>query len=164
MPQIAQLAATYSSQIFWLLIIFGLVFFVIGKGMVPKVMDTVALRDKQIADDLAGAEAARAQADAEEEAWRQRESANRAQAQSVIAAAKADAAIASEKKLSAAQATIDAKLAEAEAQIEAARSSALAEIEGVAAEAAQDIVQRLAGVTVTQDVSSAAVRKALAHG
>ncbi|MBP6111483.1 MAG: ATPase, partial [Sphingobium sp.] len=37
MPQIAQLAATYSSQIFWLLLTFGFVFFVIGLGMVPKV-------------------------------------------------------------------------------------------------------------------------------
>ena len=52
MPQIAQLAETYSSQIFWLLVIFGFVFFVVGKGMVPKVMGTVELRDKQINDDL----------------------------------------------------------------------------------------------------------------
>ena len=63
MPQIAQLAETYSSQIFWLLVIFGLVFFVIGRGMVPRVMDTVAMRDNQIAGDLAAAQAARDQAD-----------------------------------------------------------------------------------------------------
>ena len=48
MPQIAQLAETYSSQIFWLLVFFGLVFFVIGRGMVPRVMATVGDRDKQI--------------------------------------------------------------------------------------------------------------------
>ena len=67
MPQIAQLAATYSSQIFWLLIFFGFTFFAVGRGMVPKVMDTVAQRDKQIADDLLAAERARKQADEEEE-------------------------------------------------------------------------------------------------
>ncbi|MEN9719093.1 MAG: hypothetical protein RIQ99_1971, partial [Pseudomonadota bacterium] len=49
MPQISQLAATYASQIFWLLVFFGFIFFVIGKGMVPKVMATVEARDKQIA-------------------------------------------------------------------------------------------------------------------
>ena len=42
MPQIAQLADTWSSQVFWLLVFFGITFFVIGKGMVPKVMNTVA--------------------------------------------------------------------------------------------------------------------------
>ena len=102
MPQIEQLAATYSSQVFWLLLIFGLVFFVIGKGMVPKVMDTVALRDKQISDDLAAAEAARNKADAEEAAWRDRENANRAEAQALVAKAKAEAAVSTEKKLAAA--------------------------------------------------------------
>ncbi|QYU67832.1 hypothetical protein J4558_23615 [Leptolyngbya sp. 15MV] len=73
MPQIAQLAETYASQIFWLLVFFGFVFLVVGRGMVPKVMATVAERDGQIAADLAAATAARAQADAEEEAWRKRE-------------------------------------------------------------------------------------------
>src|SRR5690606_15983786 len=112
MPQIAQLADTYSSQIFWLLVIFGLVFFVIGRGMVPKVMDTVQLRDKQIADDLAAARAARDQADEQEEAWRRRENANRAEAQALIAKAKAEAAAETEAELGRAQGHIDARLAD----------------------------------------------------
>ncbi|PKP90728.1 MAG: ATPase, partial [Alphaproteobacteria bacterium HGW-Alphaproteobacteria-15] len=88
MPQIAQLADTYASQIFWLLVFFGLTFFVVGRGMVPKVMSTVADRDSQIAADLAVAEAARARADDEEAAWRKRENDNRAAAQALIAKAK----------------------------------------------------------------------------
>jgi len=161
MPQIEQLAATYSSQVFWLLLIFGLVFFVIGKGMVPKVMDTVAMRDKQISDDLAAAEAARAQADAEEASWRTRENANRAQAQALIAEAKAEAAAASDKKLKAAQKRIDKKLAEADERIAEARASAAAEIEDVAADAAVQIVQRLAGIEVTPGVARTAVKEAM---
>lgn len=164
MPQIAQLAETYSSQIFWVLVFFGLIFFVIGKGMVPKVMDTVAQRDKQIGDDLAAAEAARKQADAEEEAWRIKENANRAEAQALIARAKADAAAATEKKLAAANAEIEKTLAEAEARISQARSSALGEIEDVASEAAQDIVRRLAGVEVASDAAQSAVKEAMSHG
>src|SRR5690606_41764175 len=99
MPQIAQLAETFSSQIFWLLVFFGIVFFVIGRGMVPKVMGTVAQRDSQIGSDLAAAEAARAQADEEEEAWRKRENQNRAAAQARRAKAKADARASSGKAL-----------------------------------------------------------------
>ena len=44
MPQISQIAATYASQIFWLLITFGILYFGIGKMMVPKVMATVDAR------------------------------------------------------------------------------------------------------------------------
>lgn len=164
MPQIAQLAETYSSQIFWLLVIFGLVFFVIGRGMVPRVMDTVAMRDNQIAADLAAAQAARDQADEQEEAWRKRENENRAEAQAVVTAAKADAAAQAEKKLAAAQKRLDKKLAEAEERIAAARAEAAAEVENVAAEAAQDIAGRLAGIEVGRQNAEAAVKKALAHG
>lgn len=163
MPQIAQIMETYSSQIFWLLVTFGFVFFVVGRGMVPRVMDTVAQRDKQIADDLAAAQAARDKADEEEEAWRQRENENRAAAQKIVAEAKAEAAAKNEKKLAAAQKRLDTKMAKAEAEIEQARSSALTEVEAVAAEAAQDIVQRLAGVKVTAAKAKTAVKEAMSH-
>ena len=53
MPQIEQIAATLSSQVFWLLVFFGLTFVFVGLGMVPKIMGTVDLRDQQIAGDLA---------------------------------------------------------------------------------------------------------------
>lgn len=162
MPQISQLAATYASQIFWLLIFFGLTYFVIGRGMVPKVMDTVAMRDKQIADDLSAAEAARKAADEQEEAWRVRENENRASAQSLLAEAKARAAAETEAKLGEAQSAIDAKLESAEARIAEAREKAAAEIEDVAAEATQSIVARVAGLSVDETSARSAVRKELA--
>ena len=164
MPQIAQLAETYSSQIFWLLVFFGLVFFVIGRGMVPKITGTVQQRDGQIAGDLAAAKAARDAADEREEAWRKRENDNRAEAQRIVAEAKADASAKSEKKLAAAQGRLDKKLADAEARIDAARAEALTEIEDVAAEATQDIVARLAGVKVTKPTAKKAVKESMVHG
>lgn len=164
MPQIAQLAETFASQIFWMLLFFGFVFIVIGRGMVPKVMATVEDRDQRIAADLAAAEAARKSADEQEEAWRVQAVQQRAEAQALIAAAKAQAAKATETKLAAASTRIDASLAEAEARIGAARSAALGEVEGVAAEAAQDIVNRLAGISVSSDQALGAVKGALANG
>ena len=164
MPQIDQLGEFWSSQVFWTLVFFAAVFFIVGRGMVPKVMNTVALRDQQISDDLAAAQAARDAADAQEEAWRERENENRAAAQGVIADAKAKAAAASDKKLAAAQKRLDTKLAKAEAEIEAARETAMAEVEDVAAEATQDIVARLAGAKVDKRSARAAVKKALANG
>jgi F-type H+-transporting ATPase subunit b len=163
MPQIAQLSATYSSQIFWILLVFGFVFFVIGKGMVPKVMATVETRDSQIASDLAAADKARNAADAEEEAWRKRENENRAEAQKIIYAAKAEAAKATEGRLAEVDARLGSRIAEADARIAASRDSAMGEIEAVAAEAAGEIVSRIAGISVADAEARAAVQSAMRH-
>jgi F-type H+-transporting ATPase subunit b len=163
MPQIAQLSETFASQVFWMLIFFGLIFFVIGRGMVPKVMATVEARDKQIAGDLAAAEAARKAADSQEEAWRVAANQQRAEAQALIAKAKAEAAKTTETRLAGVNAVLDKRLAEAEDRIAGAREGALGEIEAVASEAASDIVARIAGVTVDAAAARAAVKEAL-HG
>ncbi|MPT47215.1 MAG: ATPase [Sphingobium sp.] len=164
MPQIAQLAATYSSQIFWLLLTFGLVFFVIGLGMVPKIQSTVDLRNAKIADDLARAKAAFARADEIEEDCRKRDTENRASAQSIVADARAKAAAESEKQVAAADAKIAVQIASAEEAIAASSAKALTEIEAVAAEAAQDMVARISGGEVSRDAATQAVKVALAHG
>ena len=161
MPQIAQLAETFASQVFWMLVFFGFIFFVIGKGMVPKVMATVDSRDRQVASDLAAAQAARTAADAQEEAWRVQANTQRADAQSLIAQAKGEAAKVTEIRLAAAASKIDAQVDAADARIAEAREGALAELEIVAVEAATEIAQRLAGLKVDARSAKSAVKEAL---
>jgi F-type H+-transporting ATPase subunit b len=161
MPQIAQLAATYSSQIFWMLLTFGFVFFVIGLGMVPKVQSTVALRDTKIADDLEAAKANSAAADALEADWRVKENEARAEAQATLAEAKAAAAKDREAKLAKADKALAEKIAKAEEKIAVGRDKALAEIENVAADAAAEIVRRLAGTEVSANAALKAVKAAI---
>ena len=163
MPQIAQLAETYASQVFWLLIFFGFTFFVIGRHMVPKVMATVEARETQIVSDLSAAEAARKASDAAEIAWNAENVRQRGEAHALIARAKLEAAKDTETRLAAANKVIDARVAEADARIDSARASALFEIEAVASEAAGDIVARLAGITIDAGAARAAVKEAL-HG
>ena len=128
--------------------IFGLVFFVIGRGMVPRVMDTVAMRDNQIAGDLAAAQAARDQADEQEEAWRKRENANRAEAQALIGSAQADAAAQAEKKLAAAQKRLDKKLAEAD------KAKSYWEMQGNSSMAKPDELAELRGTLLVRPVDA----------
>ncbi len=161
MPQIAQLAETYASQLFWLLIFFGFTFFVIGRHMVPKVMATVDARERQIVSDLAAAEAARKASDAAEQAWNVENIRQRGEAHALIARAKVDAAKDTERRLAAAGKVIDARVAEADARIAAARFSALSEIEAVASEAASEIVARVAGIFVDAGAARSAVKEAL---
>jgi F-type H+-transporting ATPase subunit b len=161
MPQISQLAATWASQLFWLLLTFGIVYFFIGRGMAPKIQATVDQRDKTVADDLAAAEAARVAADAAEESWRAHENAAREAAQKKLGEARSKAAAATERQLAKAGDEIDGKTAEAEARIAAASRAAQGEIEAVAAEAAQDIVAKISGAKVTSTEAKAAVKAAL---
>lgn len=158
MPQLAQLALVYQSQWFWLLLTLGAIYFIAGRGIVPKVEATVDARDAQIAADLAEAERLRAEADAAEEGWRLKVNAVHAEATAQAADAKAKATADTDKRIAAANADLAAKAAAAEASLDAARANALTEIEGVAAEAARDIVAKLTGASVTE----AAARKAVA--
>ena len=163
MPQIAQIAEIYASQLFWLVIAFGIIF-AMSLTMLPKIQGTVDQRDSQIAGDLAAAEAARKAADAAEEAHRARAEANRAEALKVTQAAKDEAAREAEARLKDADAETNAKVEAAEAQLRAQTDAALADIENVAAEAAQEMVARLSGASVTREQAQAAVKTAMAHG
>lgn len=158
MPQISQLALVYQSQWFWLTLTLLAIFFIVGRGILPKVESTVDARDAQIAADLAEAERLRAEADAAEEGWRTKVNAVHAAAAAQAAEAKAGANADAAQRIAAANADLAKQTAAAEASLEAARSGALAEIEAVAADAARDIVARLTGASVTD----AAARKAVA--
>ena len=81
----------------------------------------------------------------------------------MVAEARQNAALATERTLNAANAGQSAKVAEAEARIRDASARAAAEIEDVAAEAAQAIVARVAGTDVSIDDARGAV-KAVIHG
>lgn len=160
MPQIEQLASTYAGQVFWMLIVFALIYFGIGKAMLPKIESTVEGRERRIADDLAAAERAQAEADAGEEAYRVRMNDARATALVRTQDAKAKALAASEARVKQADDLLATEVATAEAGVARARADALSNLEGVAAEITQDLVARLAGLTVSADEAANAVRRA----
>ena len=157
MPQLDQLPLVAISQFFWLLVVLGLIYFGIGKAMLPKIQSTVDLRDKKIAEDLAAAEAARVAADQTEEAYRQRMDASRAEALKLTSAAKSEVAKAIEKKAARADAANQARLDKAHERIQAARQAAQAEIAAVAAEMTQDVAAKVAGLKVSKDEALKAV-------
>ena len=164
MPQINQLADILYSQLFWLLLTLAVIYFGIGRAMVPKIQSTVEARDARIADDLAAADAARRAADVTEEAYRTRMNESRGEALKVTAEAKQASARATEARVSEADAANRGKLEAAEARLRVATATALADIENVAAEAAQEMVAKLAGVSVSRDEAAQAVKAELAHG
>ena len=161
MPQIVQLPQIFWSQLFWLLLVFGIIYFAIGRGMVPKIQSVVDDRDKKISDDLAAAQKARDDAEKVEAAYRERIEATRADAMKLAAEAKQDAAREVEKRLAVIDAEIGKRTDEAQARIRDAADKARRELEPVAAEAASQLVTKLTGKTVTAADAQPAVKAVL---
>jgi F-type H+-transporting ATPase subunit b len=161
MPQLSQLSQVYLSQFLWLAIALAFIFFVIARGMVPKIQATVDARESKIAGDLEAAQKARAAADETEAAWRARMDSARADAARVAQEAKQSSAQDAEKKVKAAADAINRKVESAQAKVREASIAARAEIEALAAEAAQDMVRRLTGISVDNNEAAAAVKAEL---
>ena len=132
--------------------------------MLPKIQSTVDAREERITADLLAAEVARAEADETEEAYRRRMDLSRGEAAKLTSAAKQQGASDTERRAATADAANQAKLSEAEARIRKASEKARADIEKVAADMTQDIVRKIAGLTVGRDEAAAAVRTAVTHG
>jgi F-type H+-transporting ATPase subunit b len=164
MPQINQLADVLYSQLFWLLLTLAVIYFGIGRAMLPKIQATMDARDSRIADDLAAAEAARRAADATEEAYRARMAESRTEALKVTGAAKQEGARATEGRVHEADAAIRSRVDAAETRLREAARAAVADIEKIAAEAAQEMVARLAGIAIAKPEAAQAVKAVMADG
>ena len=161
MPQITQLPIIFASQLFWLLLVFGIIYFVIGRGMVPKIQSVVEDRDRTISKDLAAAQKAREEAELTEARYRERMDAARLDAMKVAQAAKQEGAKNTEAKIKLVDAEVNAKVAEAEKRIRASVQKAMGEIEKIAADAAQELVVKLTGTNVAEADARQAVKAAL---
>jgi len=157
MPQITQLATVFASQLFWLAVVFGIIFFVVGRRMVPQIRSTVAVREQKIAEDVEKAKAARAAADTTEAEWRARMDEARLEAARVAQEARRQIALENEARIKAALDKVDAKVDKARQRIWTSVQAARAELETVASDAAQQMVQQLTGLKVGGDEAARAV-------
>ena len=164
MPQLSQIGEIYASQLFWLAIVFALIYFGIGKAMVPKIERTIDDRNGKISGDLAAAEAARASAQQSEAEYQTGLESARSQALRAIGDAKATATASAEAKVKAGDAAMDDQLVKATARIGESKQQALAEIETATVDAVQDIVAKLSGVAVDRAGIAEQVKAELAHG
>ena len=164
MPQLSQIGEIYASQLFWLAIVFALIYFGIGKAMVPKIERTIDDRNARIGGDLAAAEAANAAARASELEYQTGLESARSEALRAVTEAKAKGSVKAEAKVKKGDAAMAEALVAATARIGTARTTAMAEIETATVDAVQDIVAKLSGVAVDRSTIEQQVKAELAHG
>lgn len=153
---------TFPSQIFWLAITFGVLYFVLSKVFLPKIQTAIANREEAIAADLAGASALNTQAESSVKAFEAQIAEARARARDTASKAKAeaDARVAAETKK--VEADLAVKLAAAESRIADLRATAMANVSAVSEEVASDIVEKLTGTSPDAARVKRAVSAALA--
>lgn len=145
MPQLD--VSTYSSQVFWLLVSFLILFVVVRSLAAPRLMGMAKRRADQSGGDLAAAEAAR-KAEADAEAARASDLARaHEQARTTLATVNDAAKAKSAAALAELNIRLDADAERAAASLGAARANAEAELDRVARDVAGDLVQRLTGRT-----------------
>lgn len=138
--------ASFPSQIFWLVVTFGILYFVMSKLVLPRVGDVLQERQEKIADDLD--RAAQLKRDAEEiiAAYEASLAEARGKAQDLYRETTDAMNAAAAKRQLEAGAAIGVRIAEAEKRIAAARNTAIGELRTVAADVASAAIARVAGV------------------
>jgi F-type H+-transporting ATPase subunit b len=150
-------SSTFPSQLLWLAISFGALYYFMSKRFLPEVGAVIEGRKAKIASDLDEATALQQKADAAAEAHEKTLADARAKAQGLAQAARDQLAADTDAKRKALEGDLAAKLAAAEAQIAATREQAMSNVAGIARDAAGAIVERLIGRSVDAQAVASAV-------
>lgn len=152
---------TFASQLLWLAITFGLLYFVVSKLAMRRVGGIIADRRARIDGDLAEAARMKADADAAIASYEKSLADARARAQAVAAAAREKVNAQAEVRRKEVEASLQVKLADAEKAIATTRTAAMSNVQGIAKDAAVAIVKQLTGKAPTEEAAAAAVKAAL---
>jgi F-type H+-transporting ATPase subunit b len=150
-------AHTFPSQLVWLAISFGALYYYMSKRFLPGVGAVIEARKARIAKDLDEATAMQQKADAAAAAHEKALADARAKAQSLAQAARDAAAADAQAKRKVLEDELAAKLAAAERQIAATRAEAMTNVAEIARDAAGAIVERLGGRPADPAALAAAV-------
>lgn len=155
MPQLD--FATWPGQIFWLLLIFGALYLVLSRSVLPKIGGVIEDRRDKIADDLD--EAGRLKRQSEDAAAAYEKALADARAKAHAIAQETHDAMAAElaAEAKAAEDAFAAKSAAAEDKIRDATEAALANVKVVAVETAAALVEKLTGGAPAGAKAAAAV-------
>ncbi len=141
----------FSSQLIWLTLTFGFLYWMLSKRLLPRLGGVIEHRADGIRADLAEAEHLNTAAKTSQQAYEDALATAKANA-SGIAKAQRDTLMAeTDRERAAIDAQMAAKVADAETRIEAGKKTALLAVSAVAADTAGEIVSKLTGQSVSRD-------------
>ncbi len=153
MPQLC--ADWMPNQIFWLVITLIAIYFVMSRIALPRIGAVLAERSGTITNDIAAAEELKTKAAEAEAAYDKALLDARAEANKIVAEAKAEIQAELDVELQKADAEIAAKTAESEAAIAEIRDSAKQNVVAVAKDTAKELVAAMGGSADAKTITAA---------
>jgi len=158
LPQFA--FETWTSQIFWLVITFGLLYFVLSRFILPKIDQGLTNRGDRIADDLNDAARMNSEAQQAELDYEQAVSDAKAKGHNISETTRKSVEAEIEAEAAESELEFSRKQADADARIAAIKSQALSNIDDVAADSVQAIIEKFTTSKITPASIKSAVTKA----
>ncbi len=155
---------SYTSQLFWLVVFFVIVYVFMRYVGIPRVAAIVDARKAQVDRDLSTAESLRAQAAAARNAYQVTMAEAHAKARLLLAETHERNQATLVEKTKEATANADRHISQAVKRIEAASHEAFKSIPDMAANLAAEITAKLTGQTPQADVVTHAVTEAVGRG
>lgn len=153
-------ASTFASQLFWLAITFGILFFAMRNVIIPRLGGIIEERKDRIADDLDQAAEFKQQAEDAQSAYELALSNARAKAQNIAG----DTRKAIDEQISSMQSSMEeqlsGKVADAESRINTMKESAEASVRDAAIDTTRAIVEALIEEVPTRESVEAAIASA----
>ena len=150
----------FASQILWLAISFGLLYYLVSKVALPRVAGILEDRHDRIAWDLSEAERLKQESDDAVAPYETALAEAREKAHGIARGTDDKLAADVSAKRAAVEADLTAKLVEAEQRIAAIKTEAMAEVGGIAAEATRAIVEAMVPAEVSREEIDGAVAAA----
>lgn len=145
----------WPNQIFWLVITLVVIYLVLNKVALPRIAAVLAERQGTITNDIAAAEDLKQKALEAEEAYNKALADARTEANTIVAAAKADIQKDLDVALQKADAEIAAKAAEGEKAIAEIKANALDSVKTVAKDTAKELVAAMGGKADAKTITAA---------
>jgi F-type H+-transporting ATPase subunit b len=154
-------SSTFPSQLLWLAIAFGLLYFLMSRLALPRVGGILNDSQQRIMTDLHEANRLKAESEAAAAAYEQELAQARNNAVSIGQKARDAAKADADAKRAVAEGDVASRIAKAEASIAAAKSKAMQEVGGIANETAEAILRSLTGGSVSKADIEKAVKAQL---
>ncbi len=148
----------FASQILWLAITFGVFYYVLSKTIVPRISTVLENRRERIALDLQAAERMRQDADEAQAAYEQELASARKNSARIAGEARDKARADADAQRKSIESDLDARLESAQTRIADVKARALADVGTIAEDAAEAILNDIAGLGVSREDVSRAVQ------
>ena len=150
--------STFSAQLFWLFVTFGLLLFVLAKVLLPRLGGILEDRSNRIADDLDTAARMQREAELAVKDYEQSLKDARAKAHTVAETTRASVNVEIAAQMDAAEAAAAHDLEAAELKIRALRNKALGSVDEIASQTAKALVEKIFAGTITAASARSAVK------